>query len=179
MRFADEAHARQLARLLASGLAPVTTSAGRYFDAVAALLGISQRVTYEGEAAMRLEALADDPIVDDSGWHLTSGVLGLDPLLQRIADCDDAQFAARLFHGTFAAALAAWAKAASAESGLQTVALGGGCFLNRILTEQVTAGLRAEGIDVLLPRHLPVNDGGLSYGQAAVAAMAMQAGDEV
>lgn len=171
-RFADEAHADPLARLLASGHAPKTTSAGRCFDAAAGLLGVLTHQRYEGEAAMRLEGLVREHRVLDSGWRIDNGTLDLLPLLSALADCTDARHGAELFHGTLIAALACWARAAAETHGCQTIALGGGCFLNRHLCEGLAQNLGAAGLKVVRPSALPANDGGLSYGQAVVAAAA-------
>lgn len=168
-RFADEALAAPVARLLASGHAPETSSAGRYFDAAAALLGVVHRSTFEGDAAMRLEALARTPRSDPTLWSIESGVLCIDRLMEKLAEASSAVEGANLFHGTLAAGLVDWSAAAARETGVRAVALGGGCFLNRRLTELVCAGLAAKDLTPLLARRLPPNDGGLSFGQAIVA----------
>jgi hydrogenase maturation protein HypF len=166
------ARAAAVARLLAGGRVARTTSCGRLFDAAAALLGVIAESGYEGEAAMRLEALAGPARVHPGGWTLVDGVLDLLPLLGVLPDCAPAEGAA-LFHGTLAAGVADWAIAAAARTGVETVALGGGCLVNRALAEGVVARLRAAGLRPLLPLQAPAGDGGLSLGQAWVAALTL------
>jgi hydrogenase maturation protein HypF len=164
------ASAAPVAGLLASGLAPSTTSCGRLFDAAAALLGVRHSSTYEGEAAMRLEALARAPSVLPEGWRLDGGVLDMLKLLDHLRGCSP-EAGADLFHGTLAAGVVAWTAAAAGREGLEVVALGGGCFVNRWLAEGVAGGLRAAGLLPLLPAQAPAGDGGLSLGQAWIGAI--------
>lgn len=170
-RFPDRPPAAQLAALMARGAFPETTSAGRVFDAAAGLLGVCPVQAYEGRAAMELEALVERPRVLDGGWRITAGVLDLSPLIEALAAPGmDRVGGAGLFHGTLAAALADWVAWAAAETGLAMVALGGGGFLNRVLTETLAPALSARGLAPLIARRVPPNDGGLSLGQAWVAA---------
>jgi hydrogenase maturation protein HypF len=162
--------AAPVARLLAAGRVAATSSCGRLFDAAAALLGVLQTSTYEGEGAMRLEALATAPRVLAGGWRLNGMELDLLPLLEALRKCT-AEEGAGLFHGTLAAGIVAWVVAASGQEGLDTVALGGGCFVNRVLAEAVAGGLRNAGLRPLLPLQAPAGDGGLSLGQAWIAAL--------
>jgi hydrogenase maturation protein HypF len=176
-RFADEPLAHSVRDLLARGIAcEPTTSAGRLFDAAAGLLGLSRRQAFEGEAAMRLEGLATAPTVLADGWRINVGVLDFLPLLGHLADGIVPAAGAALWHGTLIAGLVEWAAAAARAHGLDQVALSGGCFLNKVLSEGVAAGLRAHGIEPLIARAVPPNDGGLSLGQAYVAATALAAG---
>jgi hydrogenase maturation protein HypF len=170
-RFADERFARPIADGLAKpGFFPVTTSMGRLFDAAAGLLRTCRVQRYEGQAAMELEALAAGrATVLAGGWRLADGVLDFAPLLAALADCGDAAEGAALFHGTVAAGVAAWIAAAAHASGAERAALSGGCFHNRVLTENLLDGLSALGIEGLIPRRVPAGDGGLSLGQAAMA----------
>ena len=169
-RFPEQIHARKLSMLLDRGDALKTTSAGRLFDAAAGLLGTCQTQAYEGQAAMELEALVRTPRVDRGGWLIDGGVISFEPLLRRLAAMRlDPVEGAELLHGTLAAGLVDLVARMSAALGIKRVALGGGCFLNRTLTEAMLAGLRASGMVPLIARQIPPNDGGLSLGQAWVA----------
>jgi hydrogenase maturation protein HypF len=152
---------------------PPTTSAGRWFDAAAALLGVREVTAFEGQAAMQLEALAAGlgPVeADRSLWRIAAdGTLDLLPLAERIAGTRDAAFGASLFHATLVEALCEWVLVAAARDGLATVALGGGCFVNAILSTGLRRGLAAGGLTVLEARQAPANDGGIALGQAWVA----------
>jgi hydrogenase maturation protein HypF len=162
-------------RLLDSRLElPVTTSAGRLFDAVAALCGVRDRVTYEGQAAIELERLAAEDVTDGYPAAVGSGVIGAGDLVRAVvADLrrgvDPAVVAARFHHG-LAAALVAAATGAARDRGRDTVALSGGVFQNQLLLAAVRTGCEAVGLRVLVHSRLPCNDGGISLGQVAVAA---------
>ncbi len=155
---------------------PETSSAGRLFDAAAALLGVREANDYEGQAAMELEALAhrhgpERPLAE--GFILRDdGVLDLLPLLAALAGGMEPGQGAAWFHATLALALSEWLGWANDQSGLKQVALGGGCFLNRLLSAQLQTRLEATGWQVLTARQAPPNDGGLSLGQAWVAILA-------
>jgi hydrogenase maturation protein HypF len=169
-KFAGIPAAAELARLLRNGLVvPTTTSAGRLFDAAAALLGVCLEQRYEGQAAAELEALAHSPRTLTGGYRIDDGVLDCTPLLAALSEPGlSPREGAELFHGTFAEGLAQWI-ACFAGYGDGRVALGGGCMMNRVLTESLCARLRARGLAPLLARAVPPNDGGLSLGQAFVA----------
>ena len=161
--------------------APLTSSAGRLFDAAAGLLGVKPVMRFEGQAAMLLEGLAErhgavEPLADG---HVLGpdGSLDLRPLLARLADCPDPAQGAALFHATFARALAAWAEHTAAAQGLMDVALGGGCLLNQVLSRALRAELEAAGLRVFEAQQLPPNDGGLALGQAWVAIGSLSGGD--
>jgi hydrogenase maturation protein HypF len=157
---------------------PLTTSMGRLFDAGAALAGVCLDQRYEGQAAMEFETLVRAPRALDAGFSLRGAVLDFAPLLAfLVRQRPDPQTAAEFFHGTLIAGVAAWIAAAAARQNLRNVALGGGCFLNRILTEGLAADLRARGLVPLLARAVPPNDGGLSLGQAAMARAAYASED--
>ena len=173
-RFAAQPQAAQLAALLRRSDVPTTTSAGRLFDAVAGLLGVQAVQSYEGEAAMKLEALVRRPRVEAGGWTIGNDVLSLLPLLRRLADGPDLVDGAELFHGTLAAACVDWISRAARETGITTVTLSGGCFLNAILSSEIERGCIAAGLLPLLPRQVPPNDGGLSLGQAWIGALRLE-----
>lgn len=173
-RFAAQPQAAQLAALLRRSDVPTTTSAGRLFDAVAGLLGVQAVQSYEGEAAMKLEALVRRPRVEADRWTIGNGVLSLLPLLGRLADGPDPVDGAELFHGTLAAACVDWIGRAARETGITAIALSGGCFLNAILSSEIERGCIAAGLSPLLPRQVPPNDGGLSLGQAWIGALQLE-----
>jgi hydrogenase maturation protein HypF len=154
--------------------APATSSVGRLFDAVAALLGVRDTVTYEGQAAIELEQRVD---VSETGGYpmgLTDGVFSGTDLVSAAAEdlragVEVGRIAARFHHGLADATVRAVVSAA-AERGTGTAALSGGVFVNEVLLERVRAGLEAAGLEVLVPSRVPCNDGGISLGQVAVAA---------
>lgn len=168
--------AAQVAAVCAAPVTPVTSSVGRLFDAVAALLGLRSTVSYEGEAAMRLEAAAGRAAIDPAPPVRPStagGVLDPSPLLAHLVTERDRgtplDVLAARFHDGFAAAVAALAADLAEEYGLEAVALTGGVFTNRRLTTAIDDALRARGRQVLRHAAVPCNDGGLSLGQLAVA----------
>ena len=174
LRFRNQPAAAGLCHVLDRAInCPPTSSAGRWFDAAAGLLGIKPVMAYEGQAAMMLEGLAaahgiEEPITD--GWTVAiDGALDLMPTLAALIDAPDVGAAAARFHATLAAALADWAIAAAQREGLETVVLGGGCCLNAILARALRSRLEAAGLRVLEARQLPPNDGALSLGQAWIA----------
>jgi hydrogenase maturation protein HypF len=160
-----------LAQMLARGInAPVTTSMGRLFDGIAALIGLRQIVSYEGQAAMRMEFAADERERDAYPMRFSDGLLDWgDAVLAALTDyqagATPATISAR-FHNGLVTAIVEIAR----SCGEPRVALSGGCFQNRLLTERATAALRDAGFDVLLHRQTPPNDGCVSLGQAVVAA---------
>ncbi|MER5644659.1 carbamoyltransferase HypF [Streptosporangium sp. NPDC002524] len=157
---------------------PLTSSAGRLFDAVAAILGLRDTVTYEGQAAIALEQCADPA---ERGAY-PAGIVDEGPLVTiRSADLvravvEDTRAGAvpalvsARFHNGLAAATARVCARLREDTGLGTVALSGGVFQNRLLLEGLVAALRLRGLRVLTHRAVPPNDGGISFGQAAVAA---------
>jgi len=154
-----------------------TTSVGRLFDAVAALLGGRTRVTYEGQAAIELEALAARVPVGaaqrhpvEHRWEDGQLVLDPSPLITALMEGSPGPPAAAAFHESFGRATAEAAGTLARAHGLGTVALTGGVFQNARLTGIVASALRAQGYEVLLHRTVPPGDGGISVGQAAVAA---------
>lgn len=173
-RFPQQPGAKMVNRMLAQRLnAPLTSSMGRWFDAAAGLLGTRETMAYEGQAAMLLEGLAErwgEGLALRDAWRIgADNVLDLLPLLEALsAEANPARGAAQ-FHATLVAALEAWAVAAVQDTGVRTVAFGGGCFLNHILVRNLGRRLAARGLTVLTAQQLPSNDGGIALGQAWVA----------
>jgi hydrogenase maturation protein HypF len=168
---------RTLAQMMQRGLnSPLTSSLGRLFDGVAALLGLHQQVLYEGQAAIELEAMTT-PSVEAYPFAIEKGApatLDIRPLIRAIvADMQRKvpipQIAGR-FHASIVALLAAACLRAREQTGLNSVALSGGVFQNRLLLEQLVIQLEQHQFQVHINRRVPPNDGGLSFGQAAVAA---------
>jgi hydrogenase maturation protein HypF len=170
--------------MIAKGVnAPLASSCGRLFDAVAAAVGLCPGAqSYEGDAAARLEALAEAAGPDEAGYPFALlppglsdlGVLDPAPMWQVLfedlsAGIPTSAIAARFHHG-LARAIATTAVKLATTRGLRTVALSGGCFQNRLLFEAVTRRLCTAGLTVLSHSLVPANDGGLSLGQATVAA---------
>jgi hydrogenase maturation protein HypF len=161
----------EVARLCQTGTAsPLTTSAGRLFDAVAAMCGVRAFVSYEGQAAVELEALCDP--ADCGAYELAfeHGVLDARPLIAAVAADVAAGVRVAAVSARFHEGLARATAAACAASGERTAVLSGGVFQNRVLLERTAEHLERAGLRVLRPEALPPNDGGISYGQAAVAA---------
>jgi hydrogenase maturation protein HypF len=157
--------------------APLTSSAGRLFDAVSALLGVRDVITYEGQAAIELEQLADP---GEPGAY-AAPISGPGPLVVQGAELVQAaaeelragvarQVIAARFHNGRAEAVVRCCEALRESSGLSSVALSGGVFQNVLLLGRTADGLRAAGFRVLTHSRVPANDGGISLGQAAVAA---------
>ena len=168
---------RPIGELARSGLAsPLTTSMGRLFDAVAALAGIRAEVNYEGQAAIELEAACDPSERGSYPIALTGEPLVIDPRETIRAVAADVRAGrssgviARRFHRAIASATVEACVGLADAHATEVVALSGGVFQNRVLLESVSDGLTATGLRVLVPERLPAGDGGISYGQAAVAA---------
>jgi hydrogenase maturation protein HypF len=172
----EPARWRAVAQMARTGTAaPPTTSAGRLFDAVAALCGIRGVVTYEGQAAAELEAACDPRHRDTYDVPVTPALtLDARPLIRSIvedvAGGVDVSVVSARFHNGLAAATAAAVTRIASERDLGAAVLSGGVFQNRVLLEGVADRLERAGLRVLIPLRLPPNDGGISYGQAAVAA---------
>ena len=152
-------------RLARSGGAPTTTSCGRLFDAVASLLGVCQLSTYEGEAAARLEAVCEPGPVEPVDVQLERSDRLFETLALRHRAGEPAPLLATVFHHSLARAIVG----ACLRTGLERVALSGGCFQNRLLLELCWDGLVAAGLRPFSNQAVPVNDGGISLGQALVA----------
>lgn len=161
--------------------APLSSSAGRLFDAVAACLGLSAvRQSYEGEAAMRLEALAASAVATAGAYPYGTDGEALDPspMFQALAeDLDsgvEAETIAARFHGFLVTGFADAARSMAEAFGTDRIALSGGCFQNLTLL----SGMMDELADLRIagPGLVPANDGGLAFGQALVALARMETG---
>ncbi|HUV90913.1 MAG TPA: carbamoyltransferase HypF [Anaerolineae bacterium] len=192
---------------------PQTSAGGRLFDAVSALLGICERITYEGQAAIELEMAALNPQwqmangksqIATSNLHSPFSILhppssdttypfdvesGHDRLVIRLRPLFEALLADRQsgtaveeiayrFHLTVAEIIGAVCERIAQETGLRTVALSGGCFQNRLLLALAVPRLEAAGLEVLLHRQVPCNDGGISLGQAVIAHFTVEQGSK-
>lgn len=185
----DEQTRSVTATMIERGInSPRTSSMGRLFDAAAAILGICDKATYEGEPAIELEAAAwralDNEIAhfpDDNAGYFASGPSWLDgpyvldqkalfeALLGGIEAGAPAYRLALNFHIAVAHSSARIASDICVHEGIDTVALSGGVFMNRLLLQLLARELKDAGLTVLVPQTVPVNDGCIAYGQAAVA----------
>jgi len=170
-------------QMMKSGVnSPWTSSCGRLFDGVAALLGLHHKVAFEAQAAMGLEMVAGghDGNAADGGYEIqpragNDGFL-IDPadfVRGVVGDIErglSARAISRRFHAALAHTFSLACELPRRQTGLNQVALSGGVFQNRLLTEGIVDELEAAGFDVLLHKQVPANDGGLSLGQAVVAA---------
>ncbi len=180
-RYLNTKPLRTIDRMLETGLnVPLASSCGRLFDAVAAALGLcADHALFEGQGAMELEALAETWQGDEQPYNFAiteNGLLYLESLPMWLALLQDlerhtpvAQMAVRFHHGLARAIRDMVARIRSTRS-LNTVALTGGCFQNKLLLEEVMRLLKADGLSCLLHAKVPSNDGGLALGQAAIAA---------
>ena len=150
-----------------------STSCGRLFDAISAILGICNVSTYEGEAAMKLQSCAEK----NGQWTVVSvqknSLLNTDKifeeiLLKRLEGCN-VNFLAKFFHESLAEFIADTCEQIKNRYGVKTVALSGGVFQNSLLTSLTVAKLNLRGFKVLLNKMIPPNDGGICIGQAAFA----------
>jgi len=167
-----------LRKMLDKGInSPPASSAGRLFDAVAAAVGLCrERITFEGQAAIELEALSEAYVddfrsagypVDTGGKHLNWAPLW-EALLNDLQRGRAPGVIGARFHNGFVAAVSEITAALCSDYLVNTVVLGGGVFQNRLLLEGVSRQLRQQGFAVFAPQRLPANDGGLSLGQVVI-----------
>ena len=158
---------------------PLTTSAGRLFDGVAALLGLRSEVNYEGQAAIELEGIATPqpgrgypmPVIRDGDAPLLIDACEtIRAIAEDVAAGRAPDVVAGRFHEALAVAVADACAQLAADRGLDCVVLAGGVFQNRLLLERTAELLAASGLRALIPRLLPPNDGAIAFGQMAVAA---------
>ncbi len=166
-----------LAQMIEAKLnAPLASSAGRLFDAVAAALGICfDQIDFEGQAAMHLQSMAEQHPKETGAYPVKTGPIlewhGLwHGLLADIAAAVPAPVIAARFHNSLCNAVLGQVHALSELHQYSAVVLTGGVFQNRLLLTRIKDGLIAQGFEVLTPRRFPANDGGISLGQATVTA---------
>jgi len=164
---------RMLKQMLRNGInAPITSSAGRLFDGVAALIGLRQEVRFEGQAAMELEFAVSPNITGAYQFAVQAGaplVVDWEPavlgVLEDLAHGETIGVIAAKFHNGLADMIAAVAR----EVGQPRIVLTGGCFQNKYLTEETARRLLDKGFQVYCHRRVPPNDGGIALGQIAAA----------
>ncbi len=180
VKFLAESERMLVAQILTKRLhSPMTSSAGRLFDAVASLLDLRQRMTFEGQAAMELEAAIQYLGVDISPtiWsrflqyvYVLDWQPAVEQILTGLRDGEPVGVIAARFHNTLAEMIVAIAR----RAGEARVVLTGGCFQNQYLAERCIARLTGEGFRPYWHQRVPPNDGGISLGQVVAAAAAMR-----
>jgi len=162
---------RVLLGMLRAGVsAPRTSSAGRLFDAVAAVAGLRARCSYEGQAAMQLEFATDDEFTAEAyPFPMNGSLLDWEPLLRVLLDDLRGAVPISRVSAKFHNALAAGMVAVARHVGVERVVLSGGCFQNRVLAERAIEALEAAGFAVFRHLRVPPNDGGIALGQAVAA----------
>ena len=164
---------------------PLTSSCGRLFDAVSALIGVRGQIDYDAQAAIELEMAADDILIE-GGYPFTIEpkdgirIIRLKELFSGIiSELSSGVALAKIsakFHNTVARMIVQMCCQLAEQSGINTVALSGGVFQNRRLLQQATTTLTAAGLKVLAHHQVPTNDGGISLGQAVIANNIMKRG---
>lgn len=153
---------------------PLISSAGRLFDAMASLLGITHRSTYQAEAPMKLEGLADPSEQDIYPFEIHDGLVSFGPMIHQVVkELQEGVALPRIagrFHNTLAHVVVEMARLMRREYEINRVVISGGVFQNRILTGKLWELLRAEQFMVYLPKRIPVNDQGIAAGQVAIGA---------
>lgn len=167
----SESEIRVLRQMLRTGNhAPITSSAGRLFDAVAAIIGLRKRASFEGQAAMQLEFAIDEKTITAYPFHLSDDQIidwseAILAIIQDVRGKRPIGEMAACFHHTMIEMIVAVAQ----RLGEGKVVLSGGCFQNRYLTEHAVARLREENFQPYWHQHIPPNDGGISLGQVIAA----------
>ncbi len=177
-RFAEQPGAEMVLTMLQHNLnCPATSSMGRLFDAAAGLLDVNTAQSYEAQAAIQLQQLAEqygqiDPL--EEGYRISeNNMLDFSPLLaaliERQSVKDDTAQSAALFHATLATGLAEWVGNAANKKEITQIALGGGCFHNDILLRELINRLHFQALQVLTAQQMLPNDSAISLGQAWIA----------
>ena len=169
---------RFVASMIERGVQTIqTSSCGRMFDAVAALIGLRQETNFEGQAAIELENLAAPVVGSPYPFEVTAGSSPImidmrSAIVQIVAELhagESPSVIAARFHETIAAVVVDICRRVQASDGLSRVCLSGGTFQNRLLTERCQRLLTERGFEVFLHAHVPPNDGGIALGQAVIA----------
>ncbi|MBI5049963.1 MAG: carbamoyltransferase HypF [Nitrospirae bacterium] len=155
----------------------LTSSAGRLFDAVSSIIGLCDRVTFEAEAAIALEAICDEEVFDfypvniiDSAPRVVDFSPAVNSIVNDIREGLPKNIIASRFHNTISEVIGRVAERISLTGGLKKVVLSGGVFQNRFLLQRAIINLRDKGLNVYIHERVPANDGGISLGQAGIAA---------
>ncbi|MBA7693789.1 Carbamoyltransferase HypF [subsurface metagenome] len=156
---------------------PLTSSCGRLFDAVSALIGVRDRIDYEAQAAIELEMIADEAetgsypfaIMTQEGMNIVHFDELFSAIIKELDHGVSQATIAMKFHNTIAQVVTRMCQRLSHQAGLNKVALSGGVFQNRLLLRLTAAALERAGLEVLTHRNVPANDGGISLGQAVIA----------
>jgi len=152
--------------------APLTSSVGRLFDAVAALVGLRQTCSFEGQAAMELEFTRQADVADAYSFVVTATtpiIVDWEPAIRELLNDVARGAGATLISAKFHNGLVEAAIAVARKIGRQKIVLGGGCFQNRYLTESLVSRLREEKFQPYWHQRLPPNDGSIAFGQAVAA----------
>jgi hydrogenase maturation protein HypF len=171
--------------MLARGINTIgTSSCGRLFDAVASLIGLRHEVSFEGQAAIELEAIAQKDVVQDYPFSMGLGEPAqidfrpmIEALLQDVEMTKDKSFMSARFHNTLARAVVEMCQQIRDTDGLNRVCLSGGTFQNHYLLDRVVGGLRGLSFEVFMHSTVPANDGGISLGQAVIASELLRTGE--
>jgi hydrogenase maturation protein HypF len=188
LRFADSQQKQIVLQMMEKEInCPRTSSLGRLFDAVAAIVGLRGRVAFEGQAAIELEAIADSTETGRyaSPWQEQADGVMIIPSASIIRSvvkdlCDGrppAIISAR-FHNTLVALFDDLCRELRGRTGIEQVALSGGVFQSDRMLSGLSTALANSGFEVLTHRIVPANDGGISLGQAVVAAAQIQTAKE-
>jgi len=164
---------------------PLTSSCGRLFDAVSALLGVRDRIDYEAQAAVELEMVADESetgsypfsIIEQDGVNIVHPGELFSAIVAELGRGVSAASISMKFHRTMAQVITQMCQRLARGTGIGRVALSGGVFQNRRLLRLTVAALEEVGLDVLTHREVPTNDGGISLGQAVIANFAQEGRD--
>lgn len=184
VRRMDEAEAEAISYQLSSGFnTPMTSSAGRLFDAVSAMLGIRCEAEYEGQAAAELEAVAEEvsdcyetPLISEGEMFVLDTRETFRGVALDIERGIDAATIAGKFHATMADFVVKACVLLSERTGISDVALSGGVFQNKLLLRRALDGMRENGLEPMVHRRVPTGDGGISLGQAVIAAQRFEKG---